>query len=384
MRQLTSHCYFIADGWGEHPVAQQFRSLAEALVKRGHKVVFLVDGKRKEIESHETNPAIYTWPSKRPTHFRDAYFLHKLITRFKPDCLIANFGSVNIMMLVGLLSRIPHRIAWFHTMTSATDIDMKVSKWKMKLLRFRKRFIYKIATGLVAVSNAALYDICGTYGIKKAKCRVCYNAISDPHKIIEINLNKNYNKMVCVGRLDFSKGQDIVIKALALLKNSFPDLTVDFIGAGLMQAHFKDNLLELIERYELINNCSFVGQVSHKDVLKRMASSYVTIVPSRSEAFGLVNIESMAVGTPVVASNVGGIPEIIRDGVDGFLVPPGDPEVLAEKIKIILTDHSLREKMGNNARQNFLKNFELNKSVMGQIKWFEALLNSYDSKRTSN
>lgn len=82
----------------------------------------------------------------------------------------------------------------------------------------------------------------------------------------------------------------------------------------------------------------------------------------------------MAAGTPVIASRVGGIPEAIRDGVDGFLVPPDDPEALAEKIKTLYTDPGLREQMGKNARQRFLDMFELTKNIEQQTLWLEKLV----------
>jgi glycosyltransferase involved in cell wall biosynthesis len=105
-----------------------------------------------------------------------------------------------------------------------------------------------------------------------------------------------------------------------------------------------------------------------------MAESALTVVPSRSEAFGLVVIESMAVGTPAVASAVGGIPEIIRDGVDGFLVPPDDPAALADKIGLLLSNAELRHKMGLNARERFLSRFEQSRVVKEQADWLEQIV----------
>jgi glycosyltransferase involved in cell wall biosynthesis len=123
----------------------------------------------------------------------------------------------------------------------------------------------------------------------------------------------------------------------------------------------------------LQHHCSFAGQVEHAEVLKKMSTAVATVVPSRQEAFGLVNIESMAVGTPVVASAVGGIPEIIRDGLDGFLVPPESPEALANRLKMILSDSHLRREMRANARHRFLSEFEQRRSIRRQADWFEDL-----------
>jgi glycosyltransferase involved in cell wall biosynthesis len=85
-------------------------------------------------------------------------------------------------------------------------------------------------------------------------------------------------------------------------------------------------------------------------------------------------IESLAVGTPVIGSNVGGIVEMIRDGVEGFLVEPDDPAALAEKLRLILLDKGLRDRMGRNARARFLEFFEQKRSLAEQVEWFERLM----------
>ena len=119
--------------------------------------------------------------------------------------------------------------------------------------------------------------------------------------------------------------------------------------------------------------CHFRGAIPHAEVLENMAAAAITIVPSKDEAFGYVNIESMAVGTPVIASRVGGIPEIIRDGEDGFLIPPDDSSALAARIKTLLVDDRLRAKMGQNARNHFLACFELSRSIEQHARYFEKL-----------
>jgi glycosyltransferase involved in cell wall biosynthesis len=113
--------------------------------------------------------------------------------------------------------------------------------------------------------------------------------------------------------------------------------------------------------------------VEHGEVLRKMAAAMATVVPSRSEAFGLVNIESMAVGTPVVGSAVGGIVEIVRDGKDGFLVPPDDPSALATRLETVLTHPQLRRELSRRARERFLAEFEQSRSVREQADWQEAL-----------
>ena len=105
-----------------------------------------------------------------------------------------------------------------------------------------------------------------------------------------------------------------------------------------------------------------------------MRAATVTILPSRSDNCPLVIIESLAVGTPVIGSRVGGIPEVVRDGIDGFLVPPDDPQALAAKLDLVLANAGLREKLRANARAGFLSRFEQREAVREQADWLEARL----------
>ena len=91
--------------------------------------------------------------------------------------------------------------------------------------------------------------------------------------------------------------------------------------------------------------------------MEALARASVCVVTSKNEAFGYVGAEAQAVGTPVVASEVDGIVEVVLDGETGFLVPPEDAAAFAEKIKVLLLDDALREQFGVNAREHFLKTF---------------------------
>lgn len=178
--------------------------------------------------------------------------------------------------------------------------------------------------------------------------------------------------IICAARLSESKGQDVLISALALGQGLLASINAEFLGEGQMV----ESLRRLAREKGVASRCHFVGRVSHEEVLARMSRAKVTVVPSRREAFGLVNIESMAVGTPLVASRVDGIPEIVRDGVDGYLVPSDDPKALAEKLGLILKDQSLRTKLGRNGRQHFLEDYEESLVVKTQVDWLEKLVKS--------
>jgi glycosyltransferase involved in cell wall biosynthesis len=317
------------------------------------------------------NPEFLSWPSSRPTRLADAVFLAKLVRRHRPDCLIANFAAVNWMIVIGWLFGVRCRIAFFHTLSSQLNKDTQTSQaFQIRMLRFRKRQVFKLATHMVANSKAAQQDAQNSYGFRQGKCNAQPLGLADPAKWLPLALaSEREDMVVCAGRLHPSKGQDVLIKALALNARSWGPNRVLFLGSGPRL----DYLRQLAGEKGVADRCVFAGVVSHDEVLRHMSRAKAVVVPSRSEAFGYVNLEALAVGTPVIASKVGGISEIVRDGVDGYLVPPDDPETLAGTLVKLLGNPALRELLGRHGRQRFLECYELSKVVIGQTDWLESL-----------
>lgn len=363
-------CFFITASYDNKPAAKYFFALANALVAGGHQVVLIVPPHAEIAENQTTNPQIFTWASKRPTHWRDALFLHKLIIRLRPDCLISTFASVNITTLVGWVNRVPHRVVWYRTMSKALDLDHDLPVWKTFFYRFRKRLVYRFATHFVANSRAAAADLQAVYLVKKDKCSVLHFLIADPKvNRSDVQTDVQTTKLICVGRLHRCKGQETLIRAIAKLKNVFPQLTAEFIGGGPEKSNYET----LAKSLGVQNNCDFLGSIASKEVFERMAAAAICIVPSVNEALGWVNIEAQSVGTPVVASAIDGIKEVIVDGETGFLVPVNNVEAFADKIGCLLTNDALRQQFGLQARAHFEKNFSI-EHISRHADFFERLI----------
>ena len=147
---------------------------------------------------------------------------------------------------------------------------------------------------------------------------------------------------------------------------------LEFLGSGPLL----DHLHTVAAGNGLSSRCTFAGAVSRDHVLARMSRAKVPVVPSLNEALGLTNIESLPVATPVIASAVDGIPDLIRNGLDGFLVAPSDPADLAINLTLLLRDGFLRERLGWNARQHFLDQFEESRALKLQADCVEELFSS--------
>jgi len=274
------------------------------------------------------------------------------------------------MMVVGWLNSIPHRIAWCHTLSSQQEEDSPNSRYYNTLLRIRKQLVYFLSTQLIANSIATSQDVQKTYGISPEKCSVLPFLISDPLLDINKYIKRKLLKIVCVGRLHSSKGQATLIRAVPDIKKVFPEIEVEFIGDGPSKVEYQ----QLAKLLGVNDICHFVGALDLKEVLEKMASASICVSPSNNEAFGLVNIEAQAVGTPLVASAVDGIMETVLDGETGFLVSVGNSEEFSNKIKQLLNDNSLRSKFSLRARSHFMEKFSIDTNLSKHVSWFENLI----------
>ncbi|MFC1991160.1 glycosyltransferase family 4 protein [Chloroflexota bacterium] len=151
--------------------------------------------------------------------------------------------------------------------------------------------------------------------------------------------------VIFVGRFRPEKGVEYLIKAMEIVSQS--DCSSRLILAG--EGPEEENLKSLTEQLKLRGCVEFVGQIPNKKVPEYLAVSDIFVLPSLSEGFPLVLLEAMASGLSIVTTRVTSLPEIIKDGENGFLVEPRNPEQIAEKVLLLFKDHEL---MGEISRNN--------------------------------
>lgn len=154
-------------------------------------------------------------------------------------------------------------------------------------------------------------------------------------------------------------GIEYLIRAAPHVLRDVPRAMFIIGGDGALRSYHE----HLAEELGVGRHILFIGRIPPKEVPYYLAACDIVVVPSVIEAFGLVTVEAMACGKPVVGSNVGGIPEVIKDGVTGYLVEPRDPEDIAEKIVYLLENKDLAKKMGENGRKRTEKNFNMERRI---------------------
>ncbi|HWM50175.1 MAG TPA: glycosyltransferase family 4 protein [Thermoplasmata archaeon] len=210
------------------------------------------------------------------------------------------------------------------------------------------RLTLKAATRVIAVSEheaASLINL----GVPRDRIRVIPNGV-DLGEFAEVGTRKDRDGLVglFVGRLDpDQKGLDVLVRAMSKLPQNYP-LRLRLVGEDWGGAEL---LRHLAQRLGVADRVTMVGKVPRPEVVREFAEADFLVLPSRFEPFGIVLLEAMAAGLPVVASRVGGIPEIVSEGETGLLVEPDNPDALAEALRLLCQNESLRFSMGRSARE---------------------------------
>ena len=173
------------------------------------------------------------------------------------------------------------------------------------------------------------------------------NDLSREESRSRLQIKEEAKIIIFVGSLRPIKGVKYLIQAIDIINKEKAGVKLMLVGDG----GERESLEQLVKDLDLESSVTFTGKVANEKVPEYMAASDVFVLPSLSEGFPVVTLEAMASGLPIVATRVGGMPEIVEDGENGFLVEPRNPGQIAERILLLLKDDQLREKMARSNRE---------------------------------
>jgi len=199
------------------------------------------------------------------------------------------------------------------------------------LARALQRFVYRRADRVIAPS-AYLAAVAKGWGVSEGRIRVIHNGVHVPK--LEEAVEKRPHRVVASGRLVPWKNFDILIKAMPKVLQKFPDASLMIVGDGPEETRLRS----LAGAPMLQKKVNFVGRLKRAEVCQAIKASGVFALPSAYEGFSHQLVEAFACGAPVVASRAGGNPELVEDGKNGLLVPPGDANALADAVIAFLDD----------------------------------------------
>jgi glycosyltransferase involved in cell wall biosynthesis len=177
-------------------------------------------------------------------------------------------------------------------------------------------------------------------------------------------------QILCVGRLVPAKGQRILIEAIASLVHAGRSLQLRLVGDGAD----RDGLERLVRDRQLSQHIFFDGSVNQDNIRAIYESTDIFAIASFAEGVPVVLMEAMSMEIPCITTCINGIPELIRDGVDGLLVPPSDSEALAAAIARLMDDTSAREALGKAGRKRIEEAYDLNENANRLARIFRRRL----------
>jgi len=249
---------------------------------------------------------------------------------------------------------------------------------KSKIFIFLEKLASPITDKIIALTNRENEDYISYRVADEEKSVVIYSGI-ELNKFIDLPLEEkqNFKKELRIpenslivgtlGRLVPVKGPEFLVEAAKHIISKFPDTFFMLTGDGYLRLDLEKKALD----FGLKENIIFLGW--RDDAAKILSVYDVFVLPSLNEGMGRVLVEAMALGKPIVASRIGGIPDLVTHGKNGFLVPPKDPEELAKYIQILLEDKEKRNKMGL-AGKKMAMNFRAENMVKKIEKLYEELL----------
>lgn len=351
-------------GGGERIVLK----LASLLPQYGYRVSILTFSVHPECAGLESPPCpVYVLPLQRTydlTAFRAALELRQFLKAQQIKIVQTFFESSDIW--AGAVTK---------TMSSARLVW---SRRDMGILRTCKhRIAYRLLAcapdAVFAVSDQVRQYCIDVDRIDSARVKTVYNGLDLRDWDTGPRLPRTSGQVLVatVGNIRRVKGHDIFIKAAASIAQHFPDVTFSIAGEVLEEDYFAE-LQFLLQGLKISDRFHFAGGVT--DLHEYLSAADIFVLPSRSEGFSNALIEAMAASLPIVATNVGGNPEAVQDGVNGFLVPSEAPEALSEAILRILSDPPLAKTMGAAGKALAVKQFTT-EAMMNQItSTYEKLL----------
>ena len=353
--------------------------IAKGLVARGHEVDVLTTG-RRDLPRKEAVDGIgvYRVPVVGRTEFATATLLsmlsffpsgvvegRRILSKRKYDILNTHFaipsGPTGVML--SRLFKKPQVLTVIGG--DIYDPTKKLSPTNNRLLHAVVRYVLNSSSEIIAISEDIRRRARQDYHCHKG-IQVIHYGLS-PYKFesksrSELGIPEGDVVLISIGRLIKRKALDDLLLALSRLEDQNFRLLI--IGEGPEEPHLR----ELTEGLGLSSQVDFLGAIWGEPKFQYLAASDIFVLPSVHEGFGLVFLEAMYCGLPVIASSSGGQTDFLRDGETGFLVPVGDVDALAEKILQLAGDEGLRRRISDFNRR-YVEGFH----IAGVARQYEAL-----------
>jgi glycosyltransferase involved in cell wall biosynthesis len=262
-------------------------------------------------------------------------------------------GFYKEMVIVFILKLFRYRFIYhFHN----KGVSNCQNNWLLSSL-----YRYQFRNSRAIMMSPLLYPDISKY-MPEENVHYCANGIPvipgiDINELNKFKRNRDVTELLFLSNMMTEKGVFVLLQACSILKSQSAKVRTTFIGDwGDIS---EDDFRRFVSSNNLGHEVSYEGKKYGNEKNEYLKKTDIFIFPTLNDIFGLVNLEAMQFGLPIISTNEGAIPEIVRDNYNGFLVPRNDPEGLAAKITELVNDPELRQEMGRRGRRRFEESYTL-------------------------
>ena len=307
-------------------------------------------------------------PFWRPTETKLDYFFNigmvrKLAQKLKPDILHSHYAT-GYGFLGAFSNYHPFVISTWGMdvlgFPETSPFHRKLLRWNLSRADVVCATSHQLAEATKPYLSSSKNPLITPFGVD---LRMFHPASENKKRTLNVGIVKS---------LEPKYGVEFLIRAFAQSQKKFPNIRLLIVGDGYLGESLKKLAFEL----HVFDKTEFTGRVPHDHVPQWLNRIDVFVNPSihESETFGVAVLEAAAAEIPVVVSQIGGLPEVVQDGITGFLVPPRDVHALAEKIELLVSDENLRRRMGKAGREFVKKNYDWNENAKIMERLYDSLL----------
>lgn len=289
-----------------------------------------------------------------------------MILKINPDVVHAHESCMPFSTAAAILHKKYPLVLTMHMFLKEWEYsDNKIDQLNKLITSGNEKYVLSVIPHIIAVSSYLRNRI---IEVSKSNVYIIPNGVDITYSQSFNALNSERFILFSVGMLEKWKGFDVLLQAVFNVKSVIPNIILYVAGKGEEEAA----LIKIVEDLGLENYVKFLGFIS-EDKHLYYNSADVFILPSRNESFGIVLLEAMACGTPVIASNVGGIPDIVKHGKNGLLFESENVDDLTRKIILLLKDKTLRHEMSMKGLET-AKSFSWEKVAMETFNVYRKIL----------
>lgn len=360
-----------------------YKTIAQKMAERGHRVNIIAgysgnELRKESLEENDSKMEVLWVPlmsiltdrhprfkSYLPPKIRTLRYLNAVDYNDYDVIHMLAFGHL-LIDFINLVARSHRKILTIHAFPKNVERQGNASYFTKLFYKVYMKTLGRYtlnSTEIITVVTKFVAEECVKKGIEPHKVKIISNGI-DLDRYINVNYDALQEKykikkddvlLLSISRIDWYKGFENAIESLhQLMKITNKTIKYMIIGAIEDQNYFS-KLNQQIEKKGIRNNVIFTGFIDHNLKLQALTRADIFLVPSLHEGFGIVNLEAMAMGKSIVASNLEGIACVLDHMKTGFLVKPAQPNELADAITTLLTSPDLRDKLSRNANMEVKK-----------------------------